>query len=93
MESYVYLPPANMTHIFQPLDLSFNAFAKKFTKDKFNKWYTDQVITQMEQGKYVQEINIELRLWILKPLHAQWMTDLYNRMTTEEGNAMLGCSW
>ena len=26
--------PANMTHIFQPLDLSVNAFAKKFTKDK-----------------------------------------------------------
>ena len=39
--------PANMTHIFQPLDLSVNAFAKRFTKDKFNKWYTDQIIRQM----------------------------------------------
>ena len=82
-----------MTHIFQPLDLSVNAFAKKFTKDKFNKWYTDQVIRQMDQGKDVQEINIKLRLSILKPLHAQWMTDLYNRMTTEEGKAVIKASW
>ena len=82
-----------MTHIFQPLDLSGNAFAKRFTKDKFNKWYTDQVIRQMDQSKDVQEINIKLRLSILKPLHTQWMTDLYNRMTTEEGNAVIKAGW
>ena len=38
-------------------------------------------------------ISFKLRLSILKPLYAQWMTDLYNRMTTEEGKAVIKAGW
>lgn len=31
--------PANMTHFFQPLDLTVNGEAKRFMKDQFTNWY------------------------------------------------------
>ena len=30
--------PANMTHIFQPLDLTVNQWAKNFMRDRFSQW-------------------------------------------------------
>ena len=35
--------PNNMTHLFQPLDLTVNGNCKKFMKKKFSEWYTQQV--------------------------------------------------
>ena len=35
--------PANMTRSYQPLDLTMNGYAKKFTSRKFNSCYTDQI--------------------------------------------------
>ena len=63
--------PANMTHFYQPLDLTVNGYAKKFMSRKFNSWYTDQISLQLEKG-----------VRIMKPLHAEWITDFYNHMTT-----------
>ena len=34
--------PANMTHLFQPLDLTINGSAKVFLKAKFTKWLSQQ---------------------------------------------------
>lgn len=33
--------PANMTHFFQPLDLTVNGEAKHFMKERFTKWYAE----------------------------------------------------
>ena len=30
--------PANLTHVFQPLDLAINGAAKLFLKSKFSEW-------------------------------------------------------
>ena len=35
----ISLVPNNMTHIFQPLDLTVNSWAKKFKKEKHAVWY------------------------------------------------------
>ena len=35
--------PANMTHIFQPLDLTVNCSAKSFLKAKFTEWFAQKV--------------------------------------------------
>ena len=32
--------PPNMTHLFQPLDLTVNKVAKDFTKNKFSEWFS-----------------------------------------------------
>ena len=34
----VALVPANVTHLFQPLDLTINGKAKRFMKEKFATW-------------------------------------------------------
>ena len=72
--------PANMTWIFQPLDLVVNGFAKAFLKKRFTEWCSRCIYN----GKDVDSIDIQLNMPILKPLHAQWIIDLYNYLTSSE---------
>ena len=74
--------PANMTHLFQPLDLTVNKVAKDYTKQKFSDWFTHQINTGLENGQEQDDIEIDYRLSVLKPLHAKWLISFYNYMTT-----------
>lgn len=60
---------ANMTHFFQPLDLTVNGEAKHFMKDMFTTLYSTEVQKQMASGNST-EIEVNLTLSALKPLHA-----------------------
>ena len=62
-------------------------------KKKFTLWYTDQVKSELDKGKKVEEIDISMKLSILKPLHAKWLTDLYNYMTSPDGQAVSLKGW
>ena len=59
--------PANMTHLFQPLDLTVNKAAKDYTKQKFSDWFTRQINTGLENGHELDDIEIDHRLSVLKP--------------------------
>ena len=52
--------PANMTYLLQPLDLTVNGYAKKFTSRKFGEWYSSQIMKQLDDGKELDNINIDL---------------------------------
>ena len=43
--------PANMTHFFQPLDLTVNGVAKKYMKKEFTVYYSLSVKQQLDSGK------------------------------------------
>ena len=75
--------PANLTNLFQPLDVQGgpNGHAKRFMKKKFTLWHAEQVKSELDKGKKIEEIDISMKLSILKPLHAKWLIDLYNCMT------------
>ena len=73
----VYVPN-NMTHYFQPLDLTVNA--KHFLKDKFELWYANEVKKQLDKGTEVYEINIPSKLSILKPINGRWLLGLYDNL-------------
>ena len=75
----VYVPN-NMTHYFQPLDLTVNAVAKHFLKDKFELRYANEVKKQLDEGTEVYEIDIPLKLSILKPIHGHWLLGLYDHL-------------
>ena len=79
-ENYILISrvPANMTHIFQPLDLTVNGSAKSFMKKKFTEWYSSEITKALDNDVQLEDIEIKLRLSILKPLHAEWLVDLYN---------------
>ena len=72
--------PANMTHFFQPLDLTVNGEAKRFMKDQFTMWYSAEIQKQMEATGNDDNIEVDLRLSVLKPLHATWLVSLYNHL-------------
>ena len=75
----VYVPN-NMTHYFQPLDLTVNAVAKHFLKDKFELWYANEVKKQLDEGTKVYKIDIPLKLSILKPIYGRWFLGLYDHL-------------
>ena len=54
-------------------------------KNKFCEWYSTQVTQALDMGKEIDEIEVPLKLSILKPLHAKWFIEMYNHMTEENG--------
>ena len=43
----------------------------------------------MDDGKSVGEIDAKLQLTRLKALHAEWLEELYNQMTTKKGKDII----
>ena len=52
-----------------------------------------EITKKMDDGKSVEEVDVKLQLTRLKPLHAEWLTELYNHMTTQEGKDIIMSGW
>ena len=89
----VVLVPANITNFLQPLDLTVNGYVKKFMRGKFNAWYSLQIGNQLDAGKQLQDIDVPLRLSLLKPCHAEWLVECYNHMTTTVAQNVIQSGW
>ena len=89
----IVLVPANMTNFLQPLDLTVNGYMKKFMRGKFNAWYTLEIGNQLDAGKQLQDIDVPLRLSLLKPYHAEWSIECYNHMTTTATQDVIPSGW
>ena len=87
--------PANFTYLFQPLDVQDgpNGFVKRLMKKKFRDWYAAQITFAMDDGWELVSIDIELKLSIIKPLHAKWMMEFYNEMTSAEEKQVYLKEW
>ena len=72
-----------MTHIFQPLDVSVNRSCKAFLKTSAQQWYADQVSTQVNEGKQLDDIKVDLPISLFKPLHAKRVVQFYDKMQNE----------
>ena len=86
--------PANLTYLFQPIDVQGgpNGYVKRFTKKKFMLWYSDQVIRALDEGKDIKDVDISLKLSIVKPLLAKWLIEMYNHASSEGRDVCLK-SW
>ena len=85
--------PADMTNLFQLLDLTVSGSAEAFMKWKFTEWYSSSISKQLEEGKAIDDINVNLELSILKFLHAHWIKELYDYMTSENGREIISNGW
>ena len=47
----------------------------------------------MENGQELDDIEIDYRLSVLKPLHAKWLISFYNYMTTTKGQEVISNGW
>ena len=62
------------------MDLNENGHAKEFLKRKFECWYDQQITSQFEGGSSVYDIQITLKLSVIKPIHAKWLLGLYDQL-------------
>lgn len=97
----VYVP-ANCTSELQPLDLSVNAPLKESCKSAFSDWYAGEVCSAIQQAeedgecddealvRAVEMVRPDLRLSVLKPLHAKWMIDAFAAVTTDPSQIKRG---
>ncbi|CAH3141836.1 unnamed protein product, partial [Porites evermanni] len=53
---------------------------KRFMKDQFTMWYSAEIQKPMEATENDDDIEVDLRLSVLKPLHASWLVSLYNHL-------------
>ena len=72
--------PKNHTNLFQPLDISVNKSARCFIADKYQDWYAEKVLQQLNRGVTAHDVKVGLKLSIMKPLHAKWITEMYHHL-------------
>ena len=45
-------------------------------KKKFTNWYVDRITQVMDKGQELEQIEIPLKLSIVRPLHAKWLIEI-----------------
>ena len=70
--------PNNWTNYFQLLDLAVNKSSKDFLRQEAQSWYSQEIVKQMEAGKRPDEIKVDVRISVMKPLHAKWIVKYYD---------------
>ena len=46
---------------------------KAAMKANFSRWYANEVKEALDQGINIQEIKVDLKATVVKPLHANWL--------------------
>ena len=85
--------PSNMTNYYQPLDCTTNKWAKDFLKAKFSTWFAKQVQNHLDNGTALEDIDIKFQLTTMKPLHAHWLKELYNELTSTRAKDVVIGGW
>ena len=75
--------PTGCTSELQPLDLSGNDEFKKHIKNELSNWYAWQVQSELESGKPLEAIQIDLKLSTLNPVHARWLVSAFDSIKSE----------
>ena len=76
------LLPPNTTDRLQPMDLSANKPAKAFLRGEFQKWYSDQIMLQLDNPSAdfsTAELNpVDLSMAAMKEITGQWLVKMYD---------------
>ena len=75
--------PANCTDLLQPLDLSVNKPFKDHLRHCFQSWYSNQVFSQLQGVKKAEDITIDTKLCVMKPLGSKWLLSAYDYIRSQ----------
>ena len=67
----------------QPLDLSVSKPAKDFLRRKFSSLYATQIQPQLSVGKSAAEVQVDMKMSVLKEVSAAWLTGLYDYLCSQ----------
>ena len=62
-------------------------------RKKFATWYAEEIKKQMDAGVPAESIDVNLELTSLKVLHANWLIELYNVLTSADGRETVLNGW
>ena len=80
---HVVFIPASCTDRLQPLDLNVNGQFKKEMKKCFEDWYANEVAKQLKTGVSIEKVFVDLKLSVIKPIHARWLVKSVDSVTKE----------
>ena len=78
-----------MTYIYQPLNITVTRSARAFFKRIFTKCYSNEIHRQLDEGKQIDQVDVLLRLSVLKLFRAKWIIEFYNDMTISKGKNVI----
>ena len=55
-------------------------------------WYSGQVTAVLREGKELTDIKVNLRVSVLKPIHARWLMDVHTAITQRKDIIIKGFS-
>ena len=67
-----------MTNHFQTLDLTVNRNDKAHMRNSTQNWVTIEVQRQLENRMQPENVKINTRLSVIKPIHAKSITSFYD---------------
>ena len=59
----------------------------------FAEWFAQQFDKQLTLGTRVEDTEMKFHFTEIKPIHATWITQFYNHMSTEDGSKVLINGW
>ena len=82
--------PNNVTDQFQPLDLNVNDHTKAFLKGMFECWFAQQITDQLKGGSSVHDVQVPLKLKVIKLIHAKWLLEFYDQFRNSSDSIIKG---
>lgn len=79
----VVFVPAACTDKLQPLDLLVNHTFKQYLRQEFQNYYAMSIKKCLETSDDMSMIDIDLRMSVIKELHAQWLVNAYDKLGKE----------
>ena len=70
--------PSNWKEYFQSFDLAVNKSSKDFLHNEAQSCYSQAIVKQMESGRRPDQIKVDVRISVEKPLQAQWIIKYYD---------------
>ena len=59
----------------------------------FSEWYFRQIFKVLETGCAVMDVKVNVKLTIIKPLHAKWLSEFYNYINSSDGQEITRNGW
>ena len=59
----------------------------------FSKWYRRQILHGLENECEEIDPKIDVKLTIMKPLHARWFSEFYNYISPSDGQEITRNGW